>query len=294
MSNNINNDLVTPIIVTYNSASHIKRLLASLEKLKAMIKEVIIIENNSLERIQTLLIIKQYREKSLLKIKVIENKINIGFGKACNICARKAKSKYILFINPDTEILGDGIKILIHDMESNKAIAAGGKCIKENKEIHRTVVRYPNLISGIFEFTNLGKIFRTSIGEKLFYYDKNIYNDNLDKIVDAVSGAFMLVNTAIFNQLNGFDPSYFMYLEDVDFGYRATKAGFQIIFCPHAVAVHIGGASSNNRDRILHSAWFNARNTYFYKNCDIFTNIILQPLFTIEEFIIKLKLMYAH
>ena len=90
-----------------------------------------------------------------------------------------------------------------------------------------------------------------------------------------------------FIELDGFDENIFMYLEDVDLGKRASDLGMKVIFCPHSTIWHIGGASSYNKYKIRHQAWFDSRKYYFKKHFGLLINLIIQPLYTIEEFMLK-------
>jgi GT2 family glycosyltransferase len=90
--------------------------------------------------------------------------------------------------------------------------------------------------------------------------------------VDHVIGAFFLVRREIFNSLNGFDDRFFVYLEDLDFSFRARKAGWRSMYLADAQAFHAGGGTSNQvkarrlfyslRSRLLyafkHFSWLGA------------------------------------
>lgn len=274
------------ITVTYNSSRTIKKFLNSILKSKNYVEEVIIIENNSSDSDKTKRICATYNK--LLRIKFINND-NVGFGRSCNYGASIAKNENLLFLNPDAELQENSIATLLSHMKNKKADIIGGKAINYDLKPHGSVVRSPNLYIGLFEFSNLGKLFHINKAHKDFYYeDLDIMNSKKDVVVDAVSGAYLLTKKNIFNKLNGFDENIFMYLEDVDLGKRANDLGFKVMFCPHSVIWHIGGASSRNKYKIRHQAWFDSRKYYYRKHFSLLANIIIQPLFSIEEFLLKL------
>ena len=62
--------------------------------------------------------------------------------------------------------------------------------------------------------------------------------------VDWVSGAFFLARRRVLDQLGGFDEGYFMYLEDTDLCWRATRAGYRILYVPGALVSHQQGLST--------------------------------------------------
>lgn len=265
-------------------------MLDSLLKESDLIHEIIILENYSPDRKETKLVVNKFKHShKKVKITFISNKYNAGFAVSCNKAAKMAKTKYVLFLNPDTELKKNSIKILLEHAKKNGADIIGGKAVNYKKQPHESVVRKPGLLIGLFEFSNLGKLFRVSKAHKLFYYeDINILTSETDIKVDAVSGAYLLIERSAFNKLGGFDENFFMYLEDVDLGKRANDARMKVIFCPHSVIWHVGGASSKNKYKIRHQAWFDSRKYYFKKHFGLLTNLIIQPLFTIEEFLLKL------
>ena len=275
-------DIVT---VTYNSSKKIKKFLSALVVNKKNINQVVIIENNSKDKKETKRICQTFSNR--INIAYIHND-NVGFGKSCNIGGRMTKGNYILFLNPDTELQKDSLKILIEHLEENKADIIGGKAVNYEGQPHGSVVRNPNLFIGLFEFSNLGKLFKISKANKLFYYkDVNIISTKDDQVVDVVSGAYLLITNFAFKKLNGFDEGFFMYLEDVDLCKRANDLNLKVIYCPHSEILHEGGASSKNKYRIHSQAWFDSRKYYYKKHFGLLANLVIQPLYIIEEFMLK-------
>ncbi len=276
---------VTIITVTYNSSDKIQKFLDSLIVNKERISEVFIIENDSPDQIETRKVCNKYVKRLNLTFVHHENE---GFGKSCNYGLSLAKSPYVLFINPDTEIQPNALEILVKHCEKEDADIVGGKAITYEGKTHGSVVRIPTLSTGFFEFSNLGKILNVNYAHKKFYYeDRKILDSRNDQIVDAVSGGYMLVKKISMDQLGGFDENIFMYLEDVDLGKRAKELGMKVVFCPHSLIWHVGGSSSKNKYRILYKAWFDSRKYYYRKHFGIFKNILIQPLFIFEEYLLK-------
>lgn len=276
---------ISVITVTYNSSRYLRNLLSSIYKNRENVTDVYVVDNNSTDKDLTREICRQFNTK--MKIRFIDNR-NMGFGRSCNYAARKSKSKYLLFLNPDCELQSNSMHTLLAHLVTNNADIVGGKAINYDKVTHRSVVRKPNMLTGIFEFSNLGKIFNLNSAHNRFYYeDLDILEASTDQVVDAVGGAYMLIRSDAFSMLNGFDENMFMYLEDIDLCKRACDLGMKVVFCPHSKIWHIGGASSQNKYRIHHQAWFNSRKYYFHKHFGVWVNLIVQPLFIIEEYILK-------
>ena len=106
--------------------------------------------------------------------------------------------------------------------------------------------------------------------------------------VDAVSGGFMLIDKRVINKIGNLNENFFMYLEDIEYCNRARNEGFRVIYCPGAVIYHEGGASSRNKDKINFNAWLWSRKYFFWKNNSLLTNLIIQPIFYIDDFVMKI------
>jgi GT2 family glycosyltransferase len=270
------------IIVTYNSSKYIKKCLNSIFKSDDTLKkEIIIVDNNSQDN--TVKILNSFRKK----IKLIKESNNVGFSKAINSGIATSKYPYILLINPDTILSDSSISKLIKEKEKHGVEICGGKMIKNDGSIHGTYVRKPNLLIGVFDFSNLRKIFPNNKWHKYFYY-QDMGNIMESFRVDAVSGGFMLIEKKIIKSIGPFDEHFFMYLEDIDFCIRAKEHGYSIMYCPSSIIWHEGGGSSNNTDKINYSAWINSRSYYFKKHIKFYENIILQILFTVDRCVIGL------
>lgn len=287
---------VTLITVTYNSSSTITSFIHSIFKSgnPSLIREIIIVENNSPDKVQTIKNISSLQKIYPKKIRLVVSKLNGGFAKSCNLGARLTRSDYLLFINPDIKVQKNSIQTLFDHMVRSQADIIGGVSKKNHKIFHKTVVRHPTPLIGLFEFTNLGKLLNIHKGHSDFYYEdiEGLYSSSNDIKVEAVGGAYLMCKRKSFNLLKGFDEKFFMYLEDVDLGHRANLLGMNVIFCSHSTVWHIGGASSKNKHHIHYKAWSDSRRYYFKKHYGYYINILLQSIFKVEEFLLEVRKKY--
>ena len=263
------------VVLTYNSEKHIGRCLQSVLSESERIIEVIVVDNHSQDG--TVEIVKRHKN-----IKLISNIRNLGFSKGVNMGIKQAKGSKVLILNPDTTIISGSVDKLINCQTHFSAGIAGGKLQKNAGGVHNSFVKTPDLLTGIFDFTNLRKITPFDFIHKRHYYLHDKY-PNRGIEVDAVSGAYMLVNREVFERIGLFDEKFFMYLEDVDFCIRAKQLGFKVVFCPKSVIFHEGGASSKNADKINHNAWSNSRRYYFGKHFSKVVNMMIQPIFVLDD-----------
>lgn len=274
-------DLVI-IIITYNSGKYIKKCIDSiLSSITNLNIKITIIDNYSMDN--TLNIINKYFGK---RVQIIKNNNNIGFARGVNMGIRANTDKDILLINPDTICEKTSIQRLINEKEKYKADICGGKMYINKRENHKTIVREPNLMIGLFDLTNLKKIYPNNYWHKYFYYLDSKIDAKKAKKVDVVSGGYMYIGNKVLNNIGLLDEKYFMYLEDIDYCIRAKKKGFKTYYFPSSKIWHKGGGSSNNEDKINYSAWIKSRSYYFQKNSNILSNIIIQPIFVLDRLLV--------
>jgi len=173
---------------------------------------------------------------------------NVGFGQANNIGIKISNGKYILFLNSDTLLLNNAIKIFYDYMESDKksngSIGVIGTCLinEENK----TIISYDN-------FLNIKNLF---IDEFRFLWKPFIQKKETvlkEKSVDFIVGADLFIRKKILDEIGGFDPQFFMYYEEADLQYRVRKAGYDIKIIHGPKIMHFEGKSFTvpNQRRIL-------------------------------------------
>ena len=277
----------TLIIVNYNSSKNTNKLLLSLKKhIYLYINEIIIIDNNSKD-IKNLNINDQ-------KIELIKNNKNFGFAKAVNQGIDKSKNDILILLNPDTTIINNNILKTIKLINSDKNIGIiGGKIKYEHKKIF-TANNTPTFLTGLFEFTNLKKIFPNNKYTSIFWPEKN---QKITKPIEVsgICGAYLIFRKYDKKgKINYLNEDYFLYLEDLDFCLNMKSKGFKIIFDPRSEVFHIGGASSKNKYNMALNHWYKSRKIFFKKHLNKVEGIILNIIFTLEEFFLKTRFLIKH
>lgn len=230
------------IILSYNTRDLILRCIESVigqyrKELEEKKIELIIADNNSIDDSVSAISGLPLKNYSL---KLILNKENLGFGKGCNVGAKAAKGKYVLFLNSDTQIYDKGLIGMVEFLEENPKVAiVGGKLENMDGSIQASAGKFYNLFNLVIMLLGLERlgILRSS--------PKEI------KKVDWVSGACMMVRRDIFEKLAGFDESFFMYMEDMEICFRAQKLGFATYFYPNVKLKHKSLGSSNRSFAII-------------------------------------------
>ncbi len=228
------------IIVNYNTKEFLERNLFAIYSSPPNFDfEVIVVDNASKDGCKELI-----RDK-FPKVRFIKNAINVGFARANNQAAVRAKSEYILFLNPDAIPKPTALDKIVKFMEENHyAGCIGGKLLYPDGTLQLSCRSFPTYISVFFG--------RQSLFRKLFPgnpFSKGFLLTGLDyncvQKVDWVIGACMLTRREILEQFGYFSEKFFLFVEDLDFCYRLKKMGLDTYFFPEAVFYHYHGVSTN-------------------------------------------------
>lgn len=228
--------MIDVVIVNWNAGSQLKDCVESLNNFGAgLIGQIIVVDNGSTDHSMRLI-------ENLPLVRSVLLAENAGFARGCNQGALHATSPYILFLNPDAAVFVDTLPAVFACMESaeqrNTGIC-GVRLLDEHGHVARSCSRYPSASRCLAQSLGLDK-FVPRLGAAMTEWD-HLQN----RYVDQVIGAFFLVRRDLFIQLNGFDEQFFVYYEEVDFAYRAAKAGFRSYYLNDASAFHLGGGVSN-------------------------------------------------
>lgn len=225
------------VIVTWNSAEEIGACLRSLQqRLRGRVAfEVLVVDNASAD--DTLAEVG----RAFPEARILETGRNEGFGRACNRGMAEAKGRRILLLNPDCEV-GAGLPELLAWLDANPEVGiATGWIVGSDGRVQRNWGRTPpSLWTEILEQTALSKRFPRRFGRHWLGQDdvKSL------RFVPAVSGMAMILDAALVRALGGFDPAFFMYLEDFDLCARARARGVRIARNPVATILHHGDRSA--------------------------------------------------
>lgn len=230
------------VILSYNTKDLTLQCIESVVKqyqkeLEKKIIEIIVVDNNSKD--ESVLAISGLSLQNH-NIKLVLNRENFGFAKGCNLGAKSAIGKYILFLNSDTKALDKGFEGMVDFLDKNSNVAIlGGKLENSDGTIQRSCGKFYNLFNLLIMLLGFERFgFLRSSPSKI-------------QKVDWVSGACMMVRSKAFEKLTGFDEKLFMYVEDMEICFRAKKLGFATYFYPFLKLKHKSLGSSNKTFAII-------------------------------------------
>ena len=224
------------VIVNYKTWDKLAFCLDSILKQIEIEIQVIVVDNNSNDN-KFFVFQQKYKW-----VTWIENSKNYGFAKACNIGIENAKSKWYLFLNPDTILEPKSIHSLINYCnEKTEHRIIGIKQLNENKKNSNSYGLFLNFwsLSGLIR-----PLIRLKKGSYKSINSKEIANP------DWISGSFIMIRKKDFELINGWDESYWMYYEDMDLCKRAKKINLKVSLLNNWSCIHFHGASSRKNTKI--------------------------------------------
>lgn len=227
--------MVCAVIVNYNAGDH---LLACVRSLRAEgVAEVVVVDNESRDGSGEAL------ARSDPAATFVPMGANFGFGTAANRGVALTSAPYVLVMNPDT-VVGPGmVDALAAALDRDPALAAVGPRI-DNPDGSRypSARRFPSVAQSAGHGF-LGLVWPANRFSRAYKMDDTGLAEA--RLVDWISGACLMVRRPAFDQVGGFDESYFMYCEDVDLCWRMSRAGWGVGYEPGGRVVHVVGVSSN-------------------------------------------------
>lgn len=267
---------LTVIIPTFNGKEILKKslplLFKSIESIKNIRHEVIIIDNNSNDNTW------QFIKNNYPKVKYIKLDRNTGYSGAVNYGAKQAKGKYILILNNDCFVEKDTISKMIDFLEENSKYIAT-----------QPIVNTPNkTIENIGHLIDLYKLKGKpvkSIGE--IKKINSLHKENTDifktKYFYTLIGACLLIRKDIFIKQGMFDSSFHSYHEDVDLFMRLSKKEYRHYPTLTAKCTHLHMSTSSKMGNYKQKQDFKNLIRIIIKNYPLKYIIIHFPSLVIER-----------
>jgi GT2 family glycosyltransferase len=197
------------------------------EKTQDINFEVIVVDNASIDGSQQML------KDDFPNVLLIESSENLGFGRANNKGIKIARGRNILFLNPDTLLLNNAIKILSDYLDQNQLVGACGGNLYD--AFMKPTLSYDMKFPSITQELRLYKWIDWK--NRKFNITNNILK------VAYITGADLMVKKSILDKAGVFSDKFFMYYEDPELCFRIHKAGYKIISVPFAKIQHLEGKS---------------------------------------------------
>lgn len=208
------------IIVNFNTADFLQPCLRSVLAQEGVAFEVIVVDNASQDNSADMV------REHFPQVGLIASPENLGFAKANNLATIKSSSRFLYYLNPDTEVKPGCFKAMLRYMDKNPSIGMAGTAIfyPDNSMQESVETRYPG---------------QRHSGKALAY---------LPGKISWLLGASLVARRDVIVEVGGFTEDFFLYGEDIDLGLKIRKAGWELGFISDAEIVHWEGKSERNSE----------------------------------------------
>jgi GT2 family glycosyltransferase len=232
--------LVSVIVVSWNSAREVERCLRSIRECTVSTPiEVIVVDNASRDGTSAML------RARFPDARLIANRENIGFARACNQGMAAGRGELLLLLNSDTYVVDDVIGRAARRLLERPEIGMLGceVAFPDGRRQH-TANRALSIWRGLVKNLWLYKLLPPGRSAELLL--GGYWEEDREIEVDWLAGAFLLLRRGLFEQSGGFHPRFFMYGEDSEWCMRLRRLGHRILYAPRVGTVyHLGSVSSD-------------------------------------------------
>ncbi len=245
------------VVLNWNVRDLLDRCLASLRSDHCAL-EIIVVDNASRDD-SVAMVRAKYPQVTL-----IANAENRGFTGGNNQGIEASLGRYVMVLNPDTEVLGNTLDRLVLYLDEHPDIGAiGPQLLNPDRSIQPSRRRFPTLMTAFFESTWLQGIAPRRI---LAHYYMDDVPATTTHEVDWLNGACTVFRREVFDRVGLYDvQNFFMYSEELDLCRRVKEAGWKIVYLPQAQVVHYVGKSSDQALAARHIYFQMSKVRYFRK-----------------------------
>ena len=226
------------IIVNWNSQAFLRKCLESIRANRGALSiEIIVVDNGSYDGCAEMI------TREFPGVAFIQSRENLGFARANNLGFEYSSGGSLLFLNPDTEVVGTALQVLLASLESiPDAGVVGARLLNSDLSVQTSCIQtFPTILNQALDIEGL----RMAFPKCCLWNLSALFGEPEDEAaVDVISGACLMIKRAIFEKAGFFNTDYFMYSEDVDLCWRVKNLGWKAYYVGHATVVHHGGQST--------------------------------------------------
>ena len=270
------------VIVNWNVSDLLRRCLYSILNARySVLIEVIVVDNASTDGSVEMV------RAEFLGVHLIANADNRGFPAANNQGIAIARGRYVLLLNPDTELVGDALATMVTFADAHPDVGmVGPQLLYPDGSVQSSRRRFPTLATAFFESTWLQPCAPRRLLERYEVLDRP---DDAVQDVDWLYGAALMARREGVAQVGLMDEDFFMYSEELDWCRRFREAGWRVVYLPTAQIVHYEGKSSEQAVAARHVHFQTSKVHYFRKHHGAAVAEVLR-LFLIGNYVWQLGL----
>lgn len=230
----MNHPKVSIVIVNYNQKYFARMCVEAIEASRVSFPlEIIVVDNASQD--ESIEYLRRMAQEG--RIRLIEAGANLGYGKGNNLGVQNAQGEYIVISNPDVFVREDTLQSMVDYLEAHPEIGVLGPRLRYyNGQVQESCRRHMTFTDLVIKRTFLKHIPRFK--KRLDHYLMNDFDHDQVQEVDLIVGAYYLLRKKVYEEVGGFDPRYFLFMEDYDFCRKLHQSGYQVVYYPKAEAEH--------------------------------------------------------
>ncbi len=276
---NVQSEHAAIVVVSYNTREHLNACLSTLNEQGA--DEIIVVDNASSDGSAEMV------RREFPAVHLIDNSVNVGYGAAVNQAVVQSSAGWIFLLNSDTRLApGTLARLRQHGADHPRAAVIGPRIVHSDGSLQPSCYAFPTLLHVFLEESTLGRLLR----HVPFLRQRYLRTWSHDEVrsVPWVLGAALLLRRSAFDAVQGFDPDFFLYAEEIDLAYRLRRAGWTTDFTPAVTITHEGGATTRQYRTAMAVQFFASLQKFYAKH---YTHRQLLLLNALVRLIVALRLV---
>ena len=255
---------VSVIIVTRDTCVLTRVAVQSvLDSRDPFTKEILAVDNGSTDDTPSVF------TREFPGVHFIRSETNLGFARACNRAAQRARGEFLLLLNSDARLEPDALARAVAWMRANPGCAvAGAQLLSADGSRQNSIANFPTLATEL-----LNKSLLRRLCPKKFPGKEREFREPVD--VETVVGAFLLVRKSAWDALGGLDERFFFFFEETDFCLQARRRGWRVCHLPAVRVRHEQGQTARQVSVGARIEYWRSRYAYFAKNHRPLTRLAL-------------------
>lgn len=244
-------------VVSYNTRELLRACLASARADGAA--ELVVVDNGSSDG-SPAMVRDHFPEAAL-----VDDAGNVGYGAAANIAVARCAAEHVLLLNADTVVHAGALDTLRRHLDAHPRVGmAGPLLLNPDGSTQASAFPFPGTLGWLVENEPVAPL--AGLVPPLRRRLLRFAPPTAPAAVPWVLGAALAIRRTAFDAVGGFDPSFFMYFEEVDLALRLAAAGWETHLVPTARVTHLGGASTSQARAPMLVEHFRSTNRFYRRH----------------------------
>ena len=229
---------VSVVIATWNDKRHLLECLGAIEPSAGSVAiETIVVDNASGDGSAEAV------AREFPRVVILRNAENLGFARAINAGIERSSGRYFCLMNSDAVARPRALETLARFMDARPSVGlAGPRILNPDGSLQPSCRKFPAFAPILCRALAVDQLLPAveRLGSEVMAY----WGHDAERSVDALSGCVCMARREAVRDVGLLDERFFFGCDDVDWCMRFHAGGWDVRFCPDAVAVHGGGASA--------------------------------------------------